>query len=296
MIDIGINYLKENENQNSYDSTYKYLIEKGYINTLKFPGKHCTYNLLEEFLNFSEKMKCKVDIHGIPNMLPAIHSKKCLENVDFDTLKKVINNRVNRISTHIGLENGERLNEYNLNSINEILKQNVEKIKNELREQKIEIGLENIPGEFHFDKLTFTPEFISASWENVDFGVFDITHAKLASEELNMTYEEYLKQIKHKEKVKILHVSGNKDTIGKYQTKLDKHVLIHSSEIGDIIETIKEFPNLDLIVSEYAYNTKYSYEKEITIEAITLYTIVTTMNEEKVITKMKDLEKSIKDK
>ena len=59
---------------------------------------------------------------------------------------------------------------------------------------------------------------------------------------------------------------------------MDKHVLVHKSEIEDIINTLKIFKNVDLIVSEYAFDTKYSYEKEIVIEAITLFSIVKTMD------------------
>ena len=56
--------------------------------------------------------------------------------------------------------------------------------------------------------------------------------------------------------------------------------MINIEEIKDIINVIKTFKNIDLVVSEYAFNTKYSTQKEIIIESITLFTIVKTLNYE----------------
>lgn len=295
-MNIGINYIREVDKD--YDNLYKILIEKGYINTLKFPGKYCNYEQLEKILELVKSEDCKIDIHGLPKMVAAIHSEKALQNVEFEKLNSIlfnenIKNKITRFSTHIGLENRDRLQNYSQNFIESTFKENIKKLKNNLN--NIEVGIENVPGGFDFDIKTLTPEFISNTWQKVDFGVFDITHAKLSARVLDLSYEEYLKRIENKENVKILHISGNIDETEKYENKPDKHVLINKSEIKDIINTIKVFPNLDLIISEYAYNTKYTYEKEIVIEAITLHTIVTTMDEEKSINILENLSNNLKD-
>ena len=134
---------------------------------------------------------------------------------------------------------------------------------------------------FSFDKRTLTPEFLTKAWEKADFGVFDIAHAKLAAKDLGMSYEMYLKKIKYKEKVKILHVSGNIANNGERKLQPDKHVMLNYQEIEDIINLLYEFPNTDLIISEYAFNSKYTYEKELMIEAIVLVSIVKNRNIEK---------------
>lgn len=285
MIDVGINYITELENQiNKYDDIYKFLIDNKFINTLKFPGKYCNYDSLEAFFNITKNENIKVDLHGLPNMIPAIHSENFIKNVSWKKIKeKIFETRsINRMSTHIGLENKDRLNNYEVYRLESNIRINMENLKEQMKKNldcNIKIGAENIPGAFEFDIKTLTPDFISDSWQKVDFGVFDIAHAKLAAKQLNISYEDYIKEIKFKEKVKILHISGNIDEIKKYSQKPDKHVLIHRSEIKDIIKTIQIFNNIDLIISEYGYNTKYTYEKELIIESIILFTILKTMDE-----------------
>lgn len=267
-MDIGINYISDINND-----IYKYLLRKRYINTIKFPGKHCNYEELKKFLQFIDETGSKADIHGLPEMVPAINSKRFIENVKWNEILEILP-KISRISTHMGLENKEILT----NNKSDILENNIKKLKNQIN---CDIGLENIPGGFEFDKKTLTPQFISKSWEKADFGVFDISHAKVAAKDLEMTYQEYLEKIENKEKVQILHVSGNIIEIGERQNQPDKHVLINQQEIEDIIQLLNKFPNTDLIISEYAFNTKYTYEKEIMIEAILLSTIVKTRDLEK---------------
>lgn len=295
MIDIGINYITE-KNENKYDHIYEFLIKNNYINTIKFPGKYCDYVTLEYAFNLINKYKFKMDIHGLPNMVPAIYSSEFIKNIEWEQLIQK-NLPIKRISTHMGLENKEKIESYGLNVLDERLKENIKNVKCKFKKllgYEIEVGLENIPGGFEFDKKTITPEFISKNYEMADFGVFDIAHAKISANQLGITYHQYLEKIKRKNKVKILHVAGNIDKTGKYNNKPDKHVLIDESEISDIIDTIKQFKNLDLIVSEYAYNSLYSYEKELIIEAITLNKIVNTMNVDEVKNTMKYLKKNIK--
>lgn len=287
-MDIGINYITElDKPENRYDNIYKILVKKGYINTLKFPGKFCNYETLDQFLKLAKETNVNIDVHGIPKMVPAIHSKNFIKNVEWEKIIPQIGYS-QRISTHMGMENKEKISNYEEGTIEE----NIRKVKEKL---DCEIGIENIPGGFEFDKQTLTPDFITETWGIADFGVFDISHAKLAAQDLNMTYSEYLKQIKHKEKVKILHISGNINETHKYSNKPDKHILINKEEIKDIIDLLNEFENLELIISEYAYNTKYSYEKELIIEAIILNMIVNTKNEKIVKEKLKYLEDNLKD-
>ena len=126
-----------------------------------------------------------------------------------------------------------------------------------------------------------------------DFGVYDISHAKLSAKDLGISYEEYVERLGNKEKVKILHVSGNIDDTGKYEYKPDKHVLINEKEISDVIKLFEQFKNVDLVVSEYAYNTKYSYEKEIVIEVMILNEIIKTKNEQEIRNKLKFLQENL---
>lgn len=301
MMDIGLNYLTESDNiVNRYDEVYKFLINKGYVNTLKFPGKYCNYEELKYFMNITKYTKAKMDIHGIPGMVPSICSKDLLTNIDWKRLEEFLINHkdINRISTHLGLDSKDKISNYkhkelknNFNNNVKVLKRNISKIVG----HKIEVGIENIPGGFEFDEKTLKPEFVSNTWKHSDFGVFDVSHAQLAAKELNMLYEDYIKELKYKEKVKILHISGNIDRQNKYKDNPDKHTLIDKSEIKYVIEALKLFKNIDLVDTEYSYNTKYTYEKEIIIEAIVVYTIVKTMNEELSIQVLEYLEENLKE-
>lgn len=300
MIDIGINYITGLEGKNNYDDIYKLLIKRRYITTLKFPGKSCDYNTLENLLKLTQITNSKIDIHGIPKMLPSICSKQCVQKINWEELREKlsINNQISRISTHIGLDRNDKLNNYKKEKLERNLETNKKVLKNQLKEivgNEIELGLENIPGGFHLDIETIKPQYISENWEKADFGVFDISHAKLAAKSLNMTYEDYTKEIENKEKVKILHISGDIDELNKYPNSPDKHILIHQSEIKDIIQTLELFENIDLVVSEYAYNTKYSYEKEIIIESIIISIITQKRNEKIAKNALNYLEQNLKE-
>lgn len=291
-MDIGINYI------DGYDEIYQYLINKRYINTLKFPGKSCTYHALQDVIKLTEETNAKLDVHGLPEMIPAISSKSCIENVKWDNLH-ILRGKMNRISTHMGVDNKDKSDNETNEKRMKILKYNYTNMRTKLKlllGEEVKVGLENIPGGFQYDPEMLTPDFISENWKEVDFGVFDISHAKLAAEELGISYLAYMEKIAYRDHVKILHVSGNRDTNNKWPGKPDKHILIHTEEIGDIIKALNIFKNLDLVISEYAYCSKYSYEKEILIEAITLYTIVTTKNEQGAKQILKYLEENLNEK
>ena len=290
MTDIGINYIPEleGEKENKYEPIYRFLIKEKYINTIKFPGKYCNENTLNRCIRLSEDTGAKIDIHGFPGMIPAIHDQDFVKNINWVQIQNIINNKMTRISTHVGLKSGERIRNYKEGTI----EKNIETLKEKFN--NIEVGLENIPGGLKFDIQTITPEFVSIAWDKADFGVFDIAHAKLAAGALNMSYEEYVRQIQNKSKVKILHVAGNIDETNKYKDRVDKHVLTNSKEIKDIIKTLEIFENIDLVVSEYATNTKYSFEKELLIESILISTLVKTRSEVLTIKTMKTLEENLK--
>lgn len=291
MVNIGINYL------NKCDDIYDYLIKKNYINTLKFPGCVCNYKELETFNNIIERTKANVDLHGLPNLTPYISSMNCVKNMEWEKLKRFPFN-INRISVHVGLEKRDEISKYTEETIKKQFLINKKILSQKLKEvygNEIEIGLENVPGGIGYDPKTLEPEYVSWNWREADFAVFDIEHAKLASKELNITYEDFIRRLDNKEKVKILHVSGNVDINDRYPKSVDKHLMVNKMEITYIINAMKLFKNLDLVVSEYAYPSKYSYEKEILIEAITLHTIVTTKNVEKSEAILEYLENNLDD-
>lgn len=296
MVDLGINYLHENE------ECYKLLKKYNIINTIKFPGKTCTFDELEKFLLFAKQNGFKLDFHGIPGMKPAFccDNRIVVQNIDWNRLEKLfsINNSINRISTHVGIDNKEKLTDYTESRLEENWEKNYISLKEKMENvlgQKIEIGLENIPGEFCFDSATLTPKYVSNNWKRADFGVFDITHAMLSCKTLNMQYEEYLNQLENIDKVKILHIAGDINTTEEMKNQIDKHVMISQDEIANSIKTINKFKNLDLIDSEYVYNTKYSSNKETIIESFIIKTMVETRDEEKCTNVMKYLEQNLKD-
>ena len=55
MIDIGCNYIIDENNQNTYDKAYEYLAKNRYIQVIKFPGKFCNKQELVYALNFAKK-------------------------------------------------------------------------------------------------------------------------------------------------------------------------------------------------------------------------------------------------
>ena len=296
MVDIGINYLAGN------DECYKILKKHNIINTIKFPGRICDYNHMESCLKLAKELNLKVDLHGLPGMTPAFScmSDKFIENVDWIRLKEVfnLNNSITRISTHVGLEHKDSFDNYDKEDVRKKWHENYQNLKKHMEDligKNIDIGLENIPGGFKYDERSLTPEYVSENWKLSDFGVYDVTHAKLAAKTLNMDFSEYLDKLTYREKVKIYHVSGNNDETGMYDAKPDKHILLSESEIEDIIKCRELFKNLDLIVSEYSFQSKYSIEKEIFIEAVVLHSIVIDGDAKKAKAILMYLKKKLKD-
>ena len=294
MIKIGCNYILDENNKNTYDNVYEYLVKKQYLQVIKFPGKYCNMQELLYALNFAKRMNIKIDLHGLPGMEPRTHSKRMLNNIKWDELPLNMMQFIykDRISTHIGAEK-----EDDIDSCENIFIENFNKIKeifNKKYNINISFGGENQSGGYNIALKEISPKTISKIWEKMDFGVFDISHAKLDSIDLNITFQEYLRSLTLKDKVKILHVSGNIDETGKYKDRIDKHILINKKEIKDILKTINGFSNLDLIDTELAFNTKYSFEKELVIEVVTLNMISKKMTEDEIYKTYDILSKKLK--
>ena len=283
MIKIGCNYIVDPRGKNIYDDLYEYLIKNNYIEILKFPGKLCNYPEFEHCLNLARKTNIQIDLHGLPNMEPQTHSKNMLKNIEWNKLPKDLFDLIykKRISTHIGVEKGDDIDFSKAILINNI--KQIKEIFKKIYDKTIEFGGENQSGGYNIPLNEISPETISNTWSILDFGVFDISHAKLDAIDLNITYKNYLNNLFNKNKVKILHISGNVDVTGKYKDRIDKHLLIDKSEIKDIINTIEQFPNLDLVITEFAFNSKYTFRKELIIEICTLNKIVRTLNEDESI-------------
>lgn len=283
MIQIGCNYIVNEDGKNIYDDSYKNLIKNNYIDILKFPGRFCNTEELNNCLKLAKENNIKVDFHGLPHMEPRTHSKRMIKNIDWHSLPAnlmQLNNK-KRISTHIAAEINE-----NIDEDKDILFENIKSLKTQflkLYNEEIKFGGENQPGGYGIPLAEISPETVSYMWKILDFGVFDISHAKLAANDLNISYNKYLDLLTNKDKVKILHISGNVDNTGKFKNKLDKHLMMDKTEIKDIIYTIKNFKNLDLIISEFAFNSRYSFEKELKIEMKTLKMIVETLDVEECI-------------
>ena len=157
----------------------------------------------------------------------------------------------------------------------------IQATKREIHEEtgfniNIEIGGEMEPGEFKYDIKTLTPEFISEAWNTLDFGVFDIAHVELISESIGISYEEYKRRLKNTDKIKLIHVSENKSPL--YPQNPDTHVMISEEKIKKLIELLKEYKNIESILSEYTFKGYYSMEKEIAIDVITMKTVLETKN------------------
>ena len=296
MIDIGINYLA------GIDECYKILKKHNIINTIKFPGRICDYEHMEACLRLAKELNLKVDLHGLPGMTPAFScmSDNFVSKVDWKKLKEVfkINNDISRISTHIGLEHADSFSNYSNEDVEKKWRKNYNDLQKGLEYalgKKVEIGLENIPGGFKFDTKSLTSEYISENWKLADFGVYDVSHAKLAAKTLKIDFYEYMTKLTNLDKVKIYHVSGNNDKVGLYDNKPDKHVLLSEEEIEDVIKCKNMIPNLDLIVSEYAFESRYSVAKEVAIESIILYLIARDEELGKIKQKLRFIEENLLD-
>lgn len=297
MINIGCNYLLDENGLNSYDNIYRYLIKNNFIQVLKYPGKVCSIEALKHCINLAQEMHIKIDLHGLPFMEPRTHGYNIIKNIKWDLLPDNLKNIIykNRMSTHIAADVGKDI--LSVDSNNNLLK-NIVIIKQKFKEKynlELKIGGENQAGGYKLPLIEISPETVSKIWNKMDFGVLDISHAKLDSNDLNITFDSYLNRLRYTNKVKIIHISGENDIKKKFINSPDKHILIHESEIEDIVKVVKIFNNIDLIDTEFAYNTLYSLEKELVIEVLTLNLIIKKLDINKIQESIKYMKNNLND-
>lgn len=276
---LGTNYIS-----GINEEVYKVLLKSNYIEILKYPGISGAFEELEKFVNCVLRLDAQIDIHGIPGCRPATHDKDFINNVEWTKLKEYlrpIKDKINVYSTHIGTFNSAT--EKNLYTIHEkeksdeIYNNNIKELRkrlNNIAGHDVYIGGEMQSGGFGIDLEVLKPEFISASWESLDFGVIDYAHMSTGAKDLNITLEEYISRLTDKDKVKIMHVSGNELN----KTNPDAHTCISKNEMYKILEVIKNFKNIEKILLEFCFEYKYSKEKEMVISIVTLKHMIENQN------------------
>ena len=289
-VKIGINYILEIPIE-----IYKILKKYGYLELIKFPGAKCTNEELEKFIEAAKELDVYVDIHGLPNMVPELHNRNFIDNVKWDEINKELFElkNSNYFSTHIGYNNNivkEKIfDELNEKEVKQILINNVENIRKKFKEKfnkEMNIGGEMQAGGYNLDLRMLEPQFINKMWSEMDFGVIDITHIKLALKELKIDYNEYLDKLENREKVKICHLSGIGDRLDK-----DSHTLLSINEIEEVEKVLDIFNNIDTVISEYCFKYKYSRQKEMCIIMICLNRFI--KHNEKIDKLYKFLEKEL---
>lgn len=278
---VGINYLS-----NVKEEIYGILKKEGFLDILKFPGEKCTLEELNLFLACAQKYAFEIDIHGLPGMVAAIHGKSFSTHLNWDTICKDLFKQkgAEHFSTHIGLPNGDKVANYSLEELQNTLQNNMKVFKNEVKSRfhkDITIGGEMKPGGFNYDPVTLTPEFISETWDNMDFGVFDIAHVELIAKDMGISYEEYKKRLTHTNKITIIHVSENTSPL--YPENPDTHVMISEGKLRKLFVLLQEYNNIQSVLSEYTFPGYYTREKEIAVDSITLKTMLQTRNLEKTL-------------
>lgn len=289
---VGINYLS-----NVKEEIYGILKKEGFLDILKFPGEKCTLEELNLFIACVQKYDLEVDIHGLPGVIPAIHDKDFIKNLDWNSINPLLFSckGAKQYSTHIGLKNGDKVSNYSQEEIETNLQNNIKNFKQEVQHRfhkKVTVGGEMKPGGFQYDPITLTPEFISKTWEKLDFGVFDIAHVELIAEDMGISYEEYRKRLSHTNKITTVHVSENKSPL--YPQNPDTHVMISEKKIRRLFVLLQEYKNIENILSEYTFQGYDTMEKEVAIDVIIIKTMIQTKNLEKTLQVYEFLKQEIK--
>lgn len=244
MIQTGINYI-------SSMSIYEV---SSCIDILKFPGIRCNPEELEQFL-IELPQTVQADLHGLIDFKPAWNSPNIAQNANNRLNQKLIRQTyAKHFSTHIGQFEGDG------DGVTNFLK-NLEDMKTLF--PGIRLGGENVfslvspNGKANYMTLqSTTPEFINFIWEHLDFGVFDIAHAKIASRDHNMQLDEYIRSL-NRQKVEIIHISGGM-RFANFNSSNSNDVDLHlPCELQDFIELqqlLPLFPNTKAVISELAYS------------------------------------------
>ncbi len=244
MIKVGINYLSEMPKEK-----VEKLAKDGVIDFLKFPGIRCNEQELDSFFKDLPD-GIKADPHGILNFRPAWNMPNITEGSDKDINKKlVLETGAGWFSTHIGWFPGE-IGDPIQNFYN-----NLESLRTLF--PGIKLGAENVFAYLDKDRKpaymtlqSCDPDLINWMWQQVDFGVFDTIHAKMASDDYDMNYWEYMKML-DPEKVKLIHVSGG---VMNFRTgdinKSHYHQPCTKEDLLELREVLEYFKNATVVVSE----------------------------------------------
>lgn len=262
-------------------NVYRLLNYYGYLSFLKYPGISCNFEELNKFIGIAKELNVVVDIHGLPGLIPRLHAKHICDNIDWERVSKDLFSLrgSNVFSTHIG---ADKLFMAKQKDFDAVLRKNMYAMKNTIlvkyNRSIINVGGENQPGGRIYPQIFITPEFVGHAWEILDFGVFDVSHARLAAEELGITFEEYVERLKNRDKVKIIHISGC-DLSVKNPIKRDSHIVTTIREYQILLSILPKFKHVKRIASEYAYHKRHSNlptVKDLVTETITLHTALET--------------------
>lgn len=243
MVKTGINYI----------SSMPTLEVSEYVDVLKFPGIRCNQEELEHFLTDLPKT-VHADLHGLIHFKPAWNSQNITQDANiFLNHWLVTQTNAKHFSTHIGQFEGDGDPFANF-------KKNLADMRTLL--PGIRLGGENVfslvdpTGKANYMTLqSTTPEFINTFWEQLDFGVFDIAHAKIAAHDHHMQFEEYVHSL-NCDKVEIVHISGGTHFANLNSTNSNDADLHFPCELQDFLELrqlLKLFPNVQMVISELAY-------------------------------------------
>lgn len=291
---IGINYLGK-----YYEGLYTVLINLGIINVLKFPGRSCSIQEMNDFVSFVNSFNGRVeaDNHGFPGMVPSSAKPGNYKSIKWCEVKDLFDLPGGNIfSTHIG-------DTYHLESDSNVRKittsENIANFKNLVNETlgiDVRYGLENHqPGGIVLPRENALPAVIREALEYADFAVCDIGHLKISSHVLNTPLLKYFQSLDMCGKTEIVHVSS-------WEPTFKEHCNCSLEEWQLLINFLPLFPNLKRVISEIAFgdcilkkefagSTDYMVlsgsdnfdhpdvtKKQLAMEAILLYITVTTRN------------------
>lgn len=244
MIKSGINYI----------SSMPISEIRNAIEVLKFPGVRCNQEELQQFLT-ELPSEIQADIHGLINFKPLWNATNITAQANNSSNKWLMQKvRAKHFSTHIGQfeGDGDPIDNFqeNLYSMRKLF-------------PEIRLGGENVfslvnkQGKPNYLTLeTTSPQFINFVWEQLDFAVFDIAHAKIAARDHATSFKEYVKAL-NPEKVEIIHISGGVNQMGfnsDNPNEVDLHIPCTHQDFIELQEVMEIFSNVKMVVSELAYS------------------------------------------
>ena len=175
-----------------------------------------------------------------------IAEKDFFEYCDIAKTKECYNlSKTPYISFHINCSKGNLQNEF---EALDVIKENVSRLRKEFNK---DIILENVPA-FRSRKEEYNfyakPEFISKVINETNSGfLFDISHARVAADVLNIPFDEYVKRLPMDKLVEI-HLAGSmKDDKG----LVDNHSKMNDEDYLFLEELLKTSKTLKVVTLEY---------------------------------------------